>query len=399
VKPSADEPVRVLLACDRLGHDQGGLHGAGRCMIEWSRGLLERGVDVTPVILRAPPSLESVAEREHLPFVFLQRSSFDPRTISDFVALIRRRKIQVLHLQGHGSSMFGRLAARLTGLPVIIHVHADYRMSPKGYPWYVGLADRALAPRTALALAVADTLIPFMTRHLGFRQSQVQTLRNPVDLERFCPPTQAQRNEARDAIGLPRSSRVAIALGRLDRPKGIDILLEGWRTISERDGASVLLVVGEGPERSTLERWARSHSLANVRFLGQRNDVRDLLWAADLAVMPSRHEAMPMAALEALACGVPLVGSRVGGIAEIIREGENGLLVPVGDVRSLAHAIEAVLSDESRRHSLSTGASRLIEPYGLVRFAASLERTYRDVIAGGDAALPRAKSSHVPDVA
>jgi glycosyltransferase involved in cell wall biosynthesis len=205
---SPEAPVRVLLACDRLGYDNGGLHGAGRCMIEWSRGLLERGVDVTPVILRAPPALQAVAEREGLPFVFLQRSSFDLRTVSDFMSLVRRRGIQVLHLQGHGSSMFGRLAARLVRRPALVHVHADYRLSPKGYPWYVRAADRALAPGTPLSLTVAEQLIPFMVEDQGFLREQIEVLRNPVDLETFRPQrtSSAGRRGQRSDSSRPRAS-------------------------------------------------------------------------------------------------------------------------------------------------------------------------------------------------
>lgn len=371
-----EAPLRVLIACDRPGYDDGGLHGAGRCMIEWSRGLLKRGVEVTPVFLRAPAALRATVEAEHLPFVFLQRSSFDPRTVTDFLSLIRQRKIQVLHLQGHGSSMFGRLAGRLARCPAIVHVHADYRMAPKGYPWYVRLADRVLAPGTALPLSVSDHLVPFLVEDQGFRRERIEVMRNPVDLERFRPPTESERQEARAKAGVEPTARVVIAVGRLDHLKGIDVLLEAWRPLSDHDSA-VLLLVGDGPERSTLERWAESRSLRNVRFLGQRSDVRDLLWTADLMVMPSRQEAMPMAALEAMGCGVPVVGSRAGGIPEIVRDGENGVLVPVEDAAALSTAIEGLLSDEARCRLLSRGAAQLIEPYGLDRFVETLESRYR----------------------
>lgn len=382
MSPSAEAPIRVLLACDRLGYATGGLHGAGRCMIEWSRGLLARGVEVTPVILRAPPALQALTEREGLPFVFLQRSSFDVRTVLDFSSLIRRRGIRVLHLQGHGSSMFGRLAARRARRPTIVHVHADYRLSPKGYPWYVRAADRALAPGTALALTVAAQLIPFMVEEQGFRREQIEVLRNPVDLERFRPPTDVERQEARASLGLEPNAPVVTALGRLDRLKGTDVLLDAWQEIATVHDSAVLLLVGDGPERATLERTVETGRLPRVRFLGQQADVRPALWSSDALAMPSRQEAMPMAALEALACGVPVVGSRAGGIPEIVCEGENGLLVPVEDAGALAGAIAGLLSDEPRRRSLSAGAVRLVEPYGLEEFSAVLEAKYAELIGG-----------------
>ena len=375
------EPLRVLLACDRLGYEHAGLHGAGRCMIDWSRGLLARGVEVTPVILRAGPALRAVTEREGLPFVFLQRSTLDPRTLSDFVSLVRRRRIQVLHLQAHGCSTFGRLAARLTHRASIVHVHADYRSSPKGYPWYVRAADRALARHTTRAISVSEHLVPFLVEDQGFRREQVEVWLNPVDLRRFTPPNASQRADARAALGLDMSARVVVAVGRLDRLKGIDVLLDAWRTVSARDASAVLLLVGDGPERAALERLARSHGLGSVRFLGHRSDVRPTLWASDLAAMPSRLEAMGIAALEALACGLPVVASRVGGIPETVRDGQNGLLVPPEDAAALAAAIGLLLSDDARRRSLVAGAVKLVEPYGLDRFVAKLEAKYRELAA------------------
>ena len=95
-----------------------------------------------------------------------------------------------------------------------------------------------------------------------------------------------------------------------------------------------------------------------------------------------------MAALEALACGVPVVGSRVGGIPDIIRDGENGVLVPVEDPGALAQAIETLFSDEQRRQALARGAARLIEPYGLDRFVATLEARYRELAAHAPETLP-----------
>jgi glycosyltransferase involved in cell wall biosynthesis len=351
-------------------------------MIEWSRGLLARGVDVTPVILRASPALQAVARQEGLPFLFFQRSAFDLRTVSDFVSLVRRRGIHVLHLQGHGSTMFGRLAARLVRRPAIVHVHADYRLSPKGYPWYVRTADRALAPGTALALAVTEQLIPFMVEDQGFRRDQIEVLRNPVDLERFRPPTDAERHEARGSLGVAPNAHVVTALGRLDRLKGVDILLEAWTDVATDHDSAVLLLAGDGPERPSLERMVETRRLPGVRFLGQRADVRPVLWASDVLSMPSRYEALPMAALEALACGVPVVASRIGGIPDIVSDGENGLLVRVEDARALGSAVGALLADEARRQSLSAGALRLIEPHGLAGFAATLEARYAELAAG-----------------
>ncbi len=378
---TSNAELRVLLACDRLGHDIGGFHGAGRCMVEWTRGLVERGVAVTPVILRASHELRAVVEAEHLPFVFLNRASFDPRTAHDFISLIRKNGVQLLHLQGHGSCLFGRLAALATGVPTIVHVHADYRYSPKGYPWYVRLADRLLARGTDHAFAISRVVRDFAVAMQGFQPSQVEVLHNPVDRQRFRPPSPDQRAAARRSLGIEPEAVVAVSVGRIDRVKGIDLVLDSWGAVVAAVPHAVLILAGDGPLRGVLERGAASAPWGrSVQFLGYRSDVERVLWGADVAVMASRREGLPLAALEAMSTGLPVVGAQVGGIAEIVHSGRNGVLVPAGDVPALASELTALLRDEDRRRTLGAGAVQSVEGYGLPHFAERLEATYRRLV-------------------
>lgn len=381
VNSTPNAELRVLLACDRLGHDVGGFHGAGRCMVEWTRGLLERGVAVTPVILRASHELRAAVEAEHLPFVFLNRASFDPRTAHDFISLIRKNGVQLLHLQGHGSCLFGRLAALATGVPTIVHVHADYRYSPKGYPRYVRLADRLLAHSTDRVFAVSRQVREFAVALQGFRSSQVEIFHNPVDRQRFRPPSPDQRAAARRSLGIEPESVVAVSVGRIDRVKGIDLVLDSWGAVVAAVPHAVLILAGDGPLRGVLERGAASAPWGrSVQFLGYRSDVERVLWGADVAVMASRREGLPLAALEAMSAGLPVVGADVGGIPEIVHSGRNGVLVPAGDVPALANELTALLRDEDRRRTLGAGAVRSVEGYGLPHFAERLEATYRSLV-------------------
>ena len=350
-------------------------------MVEWTRGLLARGVEVTPVILRASGALGEQARREGLPFVFLDRGFFDPRTLLDLVRLIRERRIEVVHLQGYGATTFGRLAAAILGVPVIIHIHTDHRFEPKGYPWYVRLLDRLLASRTDQVLAVSEYARRFATEVQGIPEDRITVVHSPIDLSRFRPPTAVERSRHRDELGLANDQLAVVCVTRFHAVKGVDVLLEAWPRVVAGAPGTILLVAGEGPLREELEALAdRLGISASVRFLGYREDVQGLLAAADLAVIPSRSEGFCVSALEALSCGLPVVATRAGGNPELIEDGVNGLLVESENPNALALALLRVLHDRDLRSRLAAGARPSIARFGLPGYVEMLAERYQEVI-------------------
>lgn len=376
--------MRVLLAMDRLGYDESHYHGAGRLMVEWTRALVEQGVDVTSVILRPGGSLGDHALAQGLPFVFLDRGRYDPRTLWDMLDLMRSRRIQVAHLQGFGSLTFGRLAARRLGIPVIAHIHADHRVETMGYPWFVRALDHLLAPGTASVLAVSEFARDFAVTQQGFPEDRVEVVYNPVDVKRFRPPTDQERQASRRALGLAPSDRVVACLTRFHPVKGIDVLLDAWPEVAGRVGGARLLLIGEGPLREELEAQAAETCPAgSVRFLGYRVDVQETLAAADAAVLPSRAEGFSVAALEVLACGLPLVATRVGGNDRVVGNGRSGLLVDPEDPPALAAGLIEILSDDGLRERLARGAAESVREYDLRAFARRLVERYARLAGRG----------------
>lgn len=372
-----EPPIRVLLAMDRLGYDGGRFHGAGRLLVDWSQALRERGVAVTTVIMRSSGIFD---EDAHGPITLLGRGRFDPRAIVDFHRLIRDRDIQVAHLQGFGSLTFGRIAARLAGIPVVAHVHADHRAETGGYPWYVQVADRLLAPLADRCIAVSGATARFAISAQGFRPENVTVWHNPVDLEQYLPATPAERREARAELGFAEGDRVVATVARLDRVKGVDLLARAWPAVVARVPEARLLLVGYGDLldeiRSLLD---AADVLDTVTFAGYRQDVWHVLHAVDVLALPSRSEGMPLAALEALASGVPVVARAVGGVPELVRDGENGVLVPM-DVEALASALADLLSDDRRRRHLASRARASVLDLELSDYAARLEGLYREML-------------------
>jgi glycosyltransferase involved in cell wall biosynthesis len=376
-----NDGLRVLLACDKLGYGDERLHGIGRLVVDWTRGLSRAGVDVTSVVLRRPGPLAKRLAEESLPFVYLKRSFFDPRTITDLVRLIRDRRIQVVHLQNYGATAVGRLAARWCGIPAIVHIHANLLERPGDYPTWLHGMDLLLRSSTASCLAVSDSAARSAIEVQGFPAQSVRVLPNAIDLERFHPPDPATYEAARRSLGILDGDPVALCVGRLFRVKGVDQLLEAWSLVKRRVPHGWLVIAGDGPERAELE--ARAEQLGaggRLRFLGHRADVETVFKACDLLVVPSRSETGPLTAVEAMATGLPVVAFRVGGVGEFVRDGEQGILLSPGDVEGLADGMVRIMTDSSLRRRLGDAALAHSKKFGIERSIEGLVEEYRRVL-------------------
>lgn len=190
------------------------------------------------------------------------------------------------------------------------------------------------------------------------RKAGVQGLRkvvNGIDPEPF---SGFDRAAVRRQLGLAADAVVAIAVGRLARPKAIDLLL---RAMARTGRELIALIAGDGPERTALEATARALGLGErARFLGRREDMPRLLAAADLYVAPTRREGLSLAALEAMAAGLPLIVSDLPEFREIVENGVNGLVFPVGNVEALAQALSLLAGmPELRANMAAASAGRM----------------------------------------
>lgn len=257
----------------------------------------------------------------------------------------------IVHAHGVRAAWIATLARRRHPFPLVFTAHntIDPTLPAR---LAISLIGRHCAAMIAVSQSVAESVIA-----CGMPRSKIQVIPNGVDFACFSSAP-ASRTEARAALSLPETAFVIAAVARLSPEKGLDILLQ---TARRRRGMT-FLIAGDGPLLPELSRDLPP----NVKLLGRLDDIRPLLAAADVFAVPSRREGQGIAALEALAAGLPVAASRVGGLAEMLADGETALLIPAEDPDALAAALSRLQGDSRLRRTLAeAGAALVRDRYGL----------------------------------
>lgn len=284
---------------------------------------------------------------------------WDPRFAWRLAWLLRSRHVQALVIRGFSTGVVGRLVGKALRIrPIVMAEHSTGRIDPdpKKRP-----IERMLAGLADGVIAVAHGQVPFLVGDKGFAPDRIRVIHNGIDLADWSP---AERDEALCAeLGVPVDAPVVGILAMLRPEKDHRTFLEAARLVREELPACRFLVVGEGVEREALERFAAGHGLAeHVVFTGRRTDVPRLLSVFDVSVLTSTTvETFPMSFLEAMAMARPLVATRVGGVAEMIEEGDNGYLVPCREPRALADALLKVVRDRAHARAMGRRSRELVE--------------------------------------
>jgi len=321
--------------------------------------------------------VREAAEQSGLEFVHLEhlRRPVSPwRDLRGFVELyrlLRRHRPDLLHASSSKAGVIGRLAAVAARVPVrIFTVHGWAFSAHSGaasvlYRW----ADRIAGRATTATICVSQRERADGLRARTCRADRTVVIPNAVDVDAY-PQSPLER-------AVPR----LISVGRLAAPKDWSTLLSALTELDPETFAE-LVIVGDGPERERVEHEVKMRSLGRLRLLGERDDVPDLLSDADVFVLASRSEGLPLSVVEAMAAGLPVVASDVGGLHELVRNGETGVLVPPGDPAALADALRPLLVDrELRRRLGSAGRERAKALFDLSGFRRAHLELYRRKLA------------------
>lgn len=328
------------------------LGGAERYFLKLVEELGRRGHRVIVVTKRDTPlraELEALAAqlpasaRPELHF-WHTRGKIDPLTLAKLVALIKSRGVQLINTHLTTASWQGTLAGKATGVPVCAVVHATDRKT--FFQW----ADHLVAVSGGVADFLAEQGVP---------SEKIELLYCGLDLRDVAKPL--SRQEAKERLNLPPDALVVGVAASLISRKGHRFLLEALRLLDERGLRVHALFAGEGQQEEALRAQSVALGLGErVHFLGFRRDVHQVMAAMDVFALPSEKEGLSIAVMEAMAMERPVVATRIPGMDEVVRDGENGLLVPPGDALSLAGALETLLRDGDLRARLAARGSEFV---------------------------------------
>ncbi|MCB1754544.1 MAG: glycosyltransferase [Gammaproteobacteria bacterium] len=315
-------------------------------------------------------------EKSGVPVTVLgRRNGHDLQHARRLYHWLRENKPKVVHTHLFTADAWGRTFAWLARVPGIFStVHSTNA-------WKSGLhvtVDRLLAYFSDAVIACTEEVKTTIARQ-GIPEKKLVTIFNGVDLQRI---ESASVVDVRSEFSLAGDMPVFALVGRLHEAKGHMDLIPELQTLAEQGYRFACLFVGEGELETSLKQEVQARGLEEyVVFTGFRQDVIGILKAVDFLVMPSRWEGLPISLLESMACGTPVIASRVGGIPDVIQHGEDGFLVGQGDGEALREAIVTLLEDKPLRDSLGAAGKRKIsEHYSAASVAQAYEALYDKVV-------------------
>jgi glycosyltransferase involved in cell wall biosynthesis len=384
--------VRILRVIARLNMGGPTLHVA-----YLTAGLRKRGYDTTLVagsLARGEDSMAFVADDLSVPVVRIDELGREISPLRDLIAtlrlarLIRRERPDILHTHTAKAGTVGRVAALLAGRkgpPIVVHTFHGHVL--RGYfgplrSLLFRLLERWLAGRTTVLIAVSPQVRDDLVALHVAAPERFVVIRLGIELDERVAGPQDGRLESRRYLGIPPDRFAVGWIGRMTAVKRTDDVLVAFQRLRDGGVDACLCMVGDGPDRAQLER--RAHELGIVKdtlFLGYQEDVAPFYAAFDALVLPSSNEGTPVSAIEALAAGRPVVATRVGGVPDVVQEGEDGFLVEPGATDELADRLAQLAGDPALRERMGeAGRQRVLPRYAVERLVDDVDRLYRSLL-------------------
>ena len=363
-----------------------------------SAGLRSRGYETTLVagsVSRGEQSMAYVAEELGVPVVTIPHLHREISPLRDLLATARLARIMrserptILHTHTAKAGAVGRMAALLAGRarpPIIVHTFHGHVL--RGYfgRFWTGvfrLLERMLARITDALVAVSPEVRDELVALGVAPASKFRVIRLGIALDTRIQADDAARAETRRVMGIPDGRFVVGWIGRMTGVKRTDVLLQGFRTLREDGVDAVLCMVGDGPDRESVEQLADELGIVrDCLFTGYQEDVGPFFAAFDVFVLTSGNEGTPVTAIEALAAGCPVVATRVGGVPDVVTDGEDGFLVSPAAVDELAGRLADLARDPDLRARMgASGRARMRTRYAVDRLIDDTDRLYRELLA------------------
>lgn len=349
------------------------LYGGARQVLELVTGLHSAGVAATLVCPPGSAIGEAGAAMGLTVRTLAIGGDLDALFARRFRHLLRELQADLAHVHSRrGADTWGGRGARLAGIPVVLTRRVDSPDGPFG-SWKYRYYDRVIAISEAIRAQLAEAGVP---------GERITVIPSTVDAA-ACAPSWT-REQLRAAFGFDRQALLVACIAQLIPRKGHATLLDAWPAVIAAVPGAQLLLFGAGPVEGGIRRRLADPLLGgSVRLAGFRPDLRQFLGRMDLVVHPAAREGLGLAVLEAQAARVPVIACRAGGIPEIVRDGETGLLVPPGDATALATAIVALARDPARRRAMGEAARASAARFAPLRMIEAHLTLYRSLLDTG----------------
>lgn len=326
--------------------------GISNYILSLSRALKGNGIEC--LVVSGGGGLEAEFKRYDIETRRLNiktKNEFSPKVfiaVFNLVKMVRDEDIDIIHAHTRVSQVAGILASRITGVPYVTTCHGFFKERLR----------KVFDTWGEKVIAISDAVKGHLEKDLGVAKERIETIYNGVDVDKFSRDySQDEIRKTKESLGLSEGPVIG-TVGRLSPVKGQSLLIEALAGIISKRRDVQGLIVGDGPEEAALKALVKSLGLeGSIHFAGSVLDTHKFLSVMDIFVFPSLKEGLGIALLEAMASGRACAASDIGGIRDLIKNGETGILFPVGDARILSDSISRLLGDESLRGRLGESAS------------------------------------------
>jgi glycosyltransferase involved in cell wall biosynthesis len=366
-----------MVATDHGGY-RGELAGVGRDISYLLPHIDQRRFRVVLVVLRDDGGLADFFRNSAVKVYRLGRRKFDPRTLLDFLHIIRQENVHIMHLFQYASASFGGLAGYISAIPVILNVN-DLNYN---YPWYQRIVDRLLRFATDHVIAVSEAAKQSCVRMRGFAPDKIEVMPSGIPQKRLRQPDTLRCQALREKWQIPSSAKVIGSVTRLIDIKGNDVVIRAAVQVLAHRPHCVFVLVGSGPEEAALRKLSKHLGIdEKIIFTGFQHNVMDWLGLFDIKIIASDTEGNCLALQEAMVMGKPIVTTAVGGIVELVEEGKSGLLVPARDPATMAQKILYLLDNDAICKKLANNAARTIRSVDVEHCANLRMQTYARLVS------------------
>jgi glycosyltransferase involved in cell wall biosynthesis len=390
--------INILWVIDHVCYD-GSLHGGGRLYWNVASQFDPNRFHILPCFLRSNDAVRKVFEKSPIPVRIFDKGKYDLTTLITFLRIIKREHIHVMHLHCYASSIFGRLAGFITGVPTIVHDYDTNIYFP--YVWYLRLGDRVLARVTDGAIAASPKVRDFLTNRRKIDISKVRMMFHAIPIEKYNSIRDEKIAKMKESLGIKDHAGVVGTVTKLGPERGNEYLLraacevlkvspdthfvivykptlyhripEAYQGISNIDDTATM--------KAELVDLAKKLGIErNIHFIESLDDPDDFVSICDFIVAPFLNDRFSSVhLLEAMAKGKPLIATDMGEQRDIIKNGVNGYLVRPGDTKELAEKILKLLASPEDLGQMSLRARAMSQQYSVDAYVQTLQQWYTEL--------------------